>query len=385
MPVKYIYLDDEPPAEVRGYVREVEGATTGLSITHYSPKSYPQQVPFLRKQERTGELDGLILDLRLDEFPDWEVEDGKKAEYRAATLAQEIRTRATERLIGEYPIVLWSTDERLRRSYTRDDTSHDLFDYKVIKGDIEDVDRAALIAIRLKSLVDGYREIRAIRSTLRAGNDRVFRFLGFTKQPEFFDERISSVFAMREGPIPAHEYSRFILRELLESPGPLIDKRILSARLGIDVDRSPDFGKLVVKLFGGAEYKGPFREGWPRWWAALVDEIWYGLKGAPGALRSTAAKDRVMFLRSRSRLKGLEHAVPLQDHYSTKYWTICCATGRPLDPRDGYLLDQQPHYPWQDRLYVSLEAELTGVLRQKHLRIDPLEYARVQRAKEKVM
>ncbi len=147
---KYLYLDDEQPAAVRPFLRELRRWRDDLEIEHHAPQPYHDQLPRL-SHETFG---GLILDLRLDQFPSWE-KAGGKAEYRATTLAQEIRTRATERKGAfEVPIVLWSTDERLRESYTRDDTGHDLFDLKCVKTDISDYPaKAEQIADQLASLV----------------------------------------------------------------------------------------------------------------------------------------------------------------------------------------------------------------------------------------
>ena len=382
MATKYLYLDDEKPEAVRPFLRELRRYSEDLEIDHYPPLSYRNQLPWLAQKT----FDGLILDLRLDQFANWqEGSKGDKAEYRATTLAQEIRTRATERQgVFEVPIVLWSTDERLKASYTRDDTSHDLFDLKCVKSDISDnVNKARAIASQLTSLALGYQEIVKVRSRKKGPGSQLHRFLGFEKLPEFLDARILSYFEGRPTPLPAHEYARFILRDLLSAPGPLIGEQVLAARLGIDIKASEDWVKLKARISKQASYSGPFREGWPCWWASLVETWWRGLGKDVPPLRLTPAANRVEQLRKRTKLKGLVSAKPIEAGYSESYWTICQVTQQPLDPRDGLILNQKDTKIWQEKLYVSSKAELTGGRRERGLILDPLEKNRLERLKAK--
>jgi hypothetical protein len=66
------------------------------------------------------------------------------------------------------------------------------------------------------------------------------------------------------------------------------------------------------------------------------------------------------------------------------FWTVCQASGVPLDPKDGFLIDRQPKFPWQDRAYVSLAALLDGTAKSKGLRIDPLENDRFIRSRTRL-
>lgn len=374
---KFTYLDDEPVEAVRPYIRAVQTATVGLEISHFHPQPYPKQMEALRDRHRQGNLDGLILDLRLDQFPDSQTGAGR-ADYRAATLAQEIRTRATEGSLPEFPIVLWSTDERLRRSYVNDDTSHDLFDLKALKEQIEQPDGAARLGTQLLALVDGYRRIQLAR-TQKRGTNRGVLLLGFEEAPSFLDERILNHFVGFDAVLPSHEIARFVLRELIDQPGPLIDDAIFAARLGVDRHRSPDFEKLAQQ-FSPAAYTGVFAGGWRRWWSATVDQTWRSIGGTSPALRSLPAIDRVARLRSHLGLRLLSAPESRESGTSTSFWTVCQASGEPLDPKEGYLLDRQPQYPWQDRLYVALSSLLDGTAKAKRMRIDPLESERFTRA-----
>lgn len=380
MTTKYLYLDDERPEAVRPFLRELKRWREGLEIEHHAPQPYHDQLPWLSRET----FGGLILDLRLDQFPSWE-NAGGKAEYRATTLAQEIRTRATERKgMFEVPIVLWSTDERLQESYTRDDTGHDLFDLKCVKTDISNHPaKAEQIADQLASLVAGYEELAEIRSKKKGIGAQFHKFLGFETAPGFLDPRILGYFEGRENPIPLHEYARFILRELLSSPGPLIGEELLAARLGVDPQTSGDWHELKIRL-AQANYTGPFRKGWPRWWASQLEAWWRSFTDSVPNLRAISASDRVSVLREHTGLRDLIAAQPTAEGYSTAYWTVCQATQKPLDPRDGLIIDRPNARPWHDKLYVSLEAELKRNRQAKGLKLDPLDSEQLPRLKARL-
>jgi hypothetical protein len=377
MVTNYLYLDDEKPQTVEPYTREVEKHASGLKITLHSPQVYQDQIAKLRQ----ANFDGIILDLRLDQFVNWEQPEGKRADYRATTLAQEIRTRATEGNFEDCPLVLWSTDAKFKKSFNRDDTGHDLFDLTCIKDDILDERKAKEIAARLVSLVVGYKQITKIKGEHKRSKDQLYRFLGFNDDVDFLDPRIAASFGTREGPVPVHEYARFLIYDLLKPTGPLIDEATLAARLGIDVSSSPDFEGLRETHFKQAKYKGPFSMGWPRWWTYLVEERWLKLKGNAGPLRSLPASERVAFLQKFFGLKKIVAAKPMAQGYSERFWTVCKATALPLDPRDGLIVQTRNSKVWQDKPYVSMQAALDGTVEELGLKIDPTDQDRLNRAR----
>ncbi len=378
-PLWYLYIDDEDANAVEPYADEVMHHTSGLRIEVATPRSFDDQLQNFNARVP----DGILLDLRLDR-------EITGVGYRATSLAQEFRTRATEKAsavtewFGDRPIVLWSTDEKLRDSFTPDNTGHDLFDLRCVKDDIaNDEDKAALIGRQMKSLAAGYHtlsQILAQNSTLPV----LWRALGFSsiEQTYFLDPRIQAVFERRDDSLPAHEYARFIVSHLLEYPGPLIDEELLAARLGLDRRNSEDFTRLLSLLESAAAYKGVFAEGWPRWWANCIESWWNESEECPGDLQSLTAKERSEFLQEITGLKDLVPAVPIREKDSPRFWTVCHITRQPIDPRDGYILDIPASYPWQDRIYVSAAAALDGTMRRQDFQLDPLERERFKRALE---
>jgi hypothetical protein len=373
MPIRYLFLDDEDPVRVKPYVDALTQRSKHLKIILRYPVSFSEEIKRLMRED----YDGLILDLRLDQVSR---PDQKKVDYRAATLAQEIRTRGTETGKKEIPIVLCSAGRKLNRSFRKDDTSHDLFDGVYVKEDV--VNEADRIALELLTLATGYRQILEIRSKKRGKGSQVHKFVGLDEEKKnILDPRIYSYFELKEGLIPAHEYARFIMKALIKSPGPLVDERVLAARLGIDYEASYDWETLKTRSLRRFAYQGPFSEAWPRWWFHLVEDWWNSHTNSPGSLSALSAGDRVQFLRKVAKLERLIPAEPIRPDYSHYYWTICKALGRPLDPVDGFIIDRRDAYPWQEQEYISKIAALERIDHDEGLRVHPLERDRLKELK----
>jgi hypothetical protein len=88
----------------------------------------------------------------------------------------------------------------------------------------------------------------------------------------YLDVRIQEYFKSKAHTV--HELARFILRDLIGRPGLLIEEIRLAARLGIDVENSSDWAKLL-NLLEEYKYTGPFNQAWPRWWAYGIEKEWW--------------------------------------------------------------------------------------------------------------
>jgi hypothetical protein len=399
--VRYIFVDDAVGGEQENLEPLIDNVEYGVDSEIQIDAVYPDDFGDQRKRLGRENPDGVILDLRLDEFAPSKEEERKgrtKQDYRALGLAQEIRTRATEGNVGEFPIVLWSYDSKLKRSYTKDDTGHDLFDLKCLKEDLRDIEKAGKIATRLLSLSEGYEKILDTRSRKGGPGAQFYKFLGFDSDPGFLDPRILAYFEGRDTPIPAHEYARFILTQLLESSdhlkhpleisGPLIPEDILAARLGVDIEESEGWNRVLNSLPEEIRYNGPFSEGWERWWASPLEEWWKSLPNYEGSLRHLGSGKRVEILREALDVNGLVAATPIVEGYSSEFWTVCQGSDLdsvkdPLDPIDGFPIDRKNEQSWQDELYISEERAIRGVHHEKGYQIDPLEKKRLENLKQK--
>jgi hypothetical protein len=387
--VRYIIVDDAATEaaeeKLQPLIETVEFACEeDLKIDPVYPEAFEEMVAYLKKEKP----DGVVLDLRLDEFrpPSEEGEDRKKPDYRATGLAQELRTRSTERDLKELPIVLWSYESKLKKSYTKDDTGHDLFDLKSKKEKLQSVNSATDVARKLIALSKGYEQILETRKRKGGPGTQFYKFLGFDSDPGFLDPRLISYFESHDTPIPAHEYARFIIKQLLEVPGPLIDEEVLAARLGVDIDKSGEWEELLAKLPESVRYAGPFSEGWKRWWAYPLERWWKSLSESSQPLRQVEAEERIRVLKAAVGELDLVAATPIAPSYSSQFWSVCegAEPGQirdPLDPIDGFMITRKDRQPWQLERYISEERAIEDRHRDKNLRIDPLERDRLQELK----
>jgi hypothetical protein len=369
---KYIYIDDQTPEASEPFARSIESSVKGLSISHQQPIEFSEQL----RQLAESSYAGLILDLRLDETKN---QHGNLTEYRATALAQELRTRATEKRVKDTPIVLLSTNTKFKQSFDRDDTSHDLFDAIFTKESVPNNEKG--IAITLISLSEGYHSINE-----KKGSNRTFvlELLGL-KKPDFgeIDPRIASEFEGQRKRLPTHEYARFILSHILTPSGPLVDEKTLAAKLGIDIDNSSDWETFKSEFLSKAEYDGLFREAMPRWWMFKVMRFWTQSIRTEIPLRSLTAKQRVKAIKASTKLSGIQEAQPIENGYSTKYWTLCKGFERPLDPLDGLLTAEPEPKVWQDKPYISIKAALERVKHNEGLRVHAFEKDRLAELKGK--
>ena len=185
-----------------------------------------------------------------------------------------------------------------------------------------------------------------------------------------------------ESRYPIHEYSQHFLKEVIRKPGPLVQEKLLAARLGVDIERSIDWGDLISKFFGESKYTGVFSDAWDRWWMDLVLERFKLLTGK--RLASLNAQQRVSSLIDATNLKKITPAEPIDKSVSSTFWTICEYFKKPLDPLEGFKI----HYikepkPWQDQMYLSFEAAAERLGLKDGLKVNTREAERLALMKEK--
>lgn len=362
MPINYLCIDDESAADVGPLLASVVAKGDNLSIKREQPQELKKQLDDITK----ATIDGLILDLRLDQYKG---EEGYKAPYQGVTLAQELRTRMAEGRIRAFPIVLWSVDSKFKEAYERDATSHDLFDRVYVK-DTEFTNEPERVARELKSLSEGYKIIAELRSQKK---DHFAKILGIDSVS--LDPRIGEQF-VSGFKYPVHEYGRYILRELIDAQGPLIDESVLSARLGVDIENSEDW-EICKNRLASCAYKGVFSGAWPRWWAVKIEEWWQKRGNSPSSLRRITARERVAFLKKTLRVNKLVAATPIEAGYSEMFWAICKGSGAALDPIDALRISRPELKAWQDTPVISIKDALERTGRDRGIVIHPLERPRL--------
>ena len=342
MKMKYLYIDDDSAERVDGTVEGFKQENYLEIIPNQPNGTWEEQIKFIEQKEVEGALDGLILDLRLDDYPNVQM---KKANFRGTSLAQEIRTRQKEGILKPFPIVLFSGNDQVAKSLER--SGQDLFDICIEKESINDTNYVTY-RHRLYALAEGYKLISS-------ENSKLVDILKVDN--EIIDERFLSELNDLAGE-PIHVIAHFLINELIETQGLLINNEVLSARLGIDIRQSADWGKLLGSL-SETKYFGVFASGWDRWWMPKIDEWWRNTIEADSYLRSTPASIRVNMIKEKLGFDNLQPATKIEKADSDEFWTICKGYDRPLDPVDGLMIEGQENlYPWQDAEYVSIEAAL---------------------------
>lgn len=339
--MKYLYIDDDPNSQtkVNGFTKDV------LEIIAMCPKSsWEEQLKFLS----ITEYDGLILDLKLDDIP---VDEEHRTQFRGTALAQEIRTRQKEKSMRCFPLVLFSANDNLQESL--DSLGKDLFDICINKTNIKVDDFSGYSKILL-ALAEGY---NILNQTTEINTI-------FEMSLNYIDSRVCEAYEHIKNHESIPALAQFIINQIIEHQGVLIDEQMLAARLGIDIEKSSADWTTLLQMLSFAQYKGVFHNGWPRWWMSCIEQWWNEHISQSDYLRSTPASKRVDLLSSQLGLH-LIPATKTPKSYSEKFWTVCRGSNSPLDPNDGLLIINQDNlYPWQDKGFVSVDAALNKTNRE---------------------
>lgn len=338
---KYIYIDDDKLVNSQAKVKGFNKGLVDISAQQHKG-TWESQLQYI--QNSANEIDGIILDLGLCDLPNAE---NVRADFRGTSLAQEIRTRQKEGKLCSFPIILFSANEKLFSLL--ETTGADLFDMCIDKETCNE--RFDEISSKLYALAEGY-EIIIDNNHTAPGNLNNILHTDVKNIDTRFTAELNNLIGN-----PTHTIASFIINELLEHQGLLIDTQTLAARFGVDIAKSNDWTQLLT-LLGFAKYRGVFSEGWERWWMWPIEK-WWSTDISHDSLRSMGASKRVDLLKERCRLTGLVAAECLKRAESDAFWTVCQGYKLPIDTIDGLLVEGQDKlYPWQEPKYVSIEAAL---------------------------
>lgn len=362
MAYKYIYIDD-----LFGNIElgTINGLKYGdkLTIEHYPPNTWETLIEYLT--EKMAGANGLLLDLRLEVFAF--NEDGQKAKYKGSTLAQELRTLVKEKKIkNDFPIVLISGDAIIEQSL--DKTSYDLFEAVIEKEKLGNEIAYTDLRDKLCSFSKAYEDLNALE---KKSIENILNI-----NPELLDERFQSIFANIIG-FPNHIISRFILKQVVETPSFLIDEYTLASRLGVDIN-SEQWVHLSTGILKPLIYTGIFSDYYKRWNMPILEDWWEKVISDEIMLRSATAEKRTELLNFKLGL-NLMPIIKDKESKSAAFWTICTQTKKPIDTIDGFLIaNQDDSYPWQEKKYICLEE----ALRELNYKVATIEKNRLQILKE---
>jgi len=345
--MKYLYIDDEYNPSLANNVQPIAERlmrTQQLQIDLQRISSFEEVVSELRT--KLVNYDGLILDLQLNDKPN---EEGKRFPSNAPTLAQHIRNEETN-IKTSIPIILCSTNTKIKQIYSKDKTSHDLFDMNFVKEiRVDNQGKEAnwdTIILRLYSLAEGYKLLHQYKGDF----GEILRIDISNLDPRIFSRFEDSYH-------PTSEYAHYILNDLINIPGPLVSESLMAARIGIDLKDSDDWPQLLSRYFLDSKYTGVFSSGWNRWWMDKVLKTFETL--TKQSLHFIDARERVNLLKKATDLSHLKHADLIPNCKSYRYWCLCKGFGKPMDPREGFKVNPSVEpQPWQDYEFISLEAML---------------------------
>ncbi len=369
----FLCIDDQQDQSIDNLLELLSKTEPMLSFDRKTPLDIGEQIRQISDASKTNDRFGLLVDLRLDQEAD---ANGAKVQYRGPTLAQELRTRMAEGEVRSFPIVLWSINDKFLKSYYGDDTSHDLFD-AVYGKDAEVVNDPKIVCRQLISLAEGYRQITSAK---QYGNLN-YSILGLTEDDlggvnsAFLGQFMNTVEKSA-----THEVSLHLLGDLVNPSGLLVEENIVAARLGVDQSSSGSDWPKLLEILKMTKYEGPFGDGWPRWWWFRIEDWWSGLQPRIVNLRRIGANERVDLLNKCFGL-SLKPATPIAIGYSDKFFTVCFAIGKPLDPADGLRIVMPSMKVWHDVLFISTYAALNRIAKEGW-QIDPLDHDRLDQLKK---
>ncbi|MGS0623429.1 hypothetical protein ACU8YE_11035 [Ralstonia sp. VS2407] len=374
--IEYLCVDDQQDRTVNDLLASIT-RSGGPKFFRTTPIEVGEQIKnIIHAANAAPGKFGLLLDLRLDMEAN---EAGDKVPYRGPTLAQELRTRMAEGEISHpFPIVLWSVTNKLDNSFRDENTSHDLFD-AVYGKDGQVGSDPTLVAREMVSLTNGYEILYRCKN---ASKKNAARMMGLAAEDSvgvyavYLDE-LKDVLRTKA----IHQMARLILVDLIQVPGLLVDERLLAARLGVDFVKCGADWEVLKGVLEAVSYKGPFCDGWDRWWWFKVEDWWSSLAERIPNIRRISAAERVNLLNAEFGTNLLP-AKPIEAGYSDRFFAVCAGTEQPLDPVDGFRVVQSSKREWHDVAYVSSKAALNRINKKAWGRIDPMDRQRFDSLKE---
>lgn len=374
--LKYLFLDDNDKIIRDGDVSLFNKFSSRLNIE----TAYPSNWSMRSKKiiDDLNEIDGLILDWELRNKSD-AAKEGivlEDVDFSAESLAEHLRVCVVQQGIKDIPIIICSADNNKTFTKARkgEKTSSDLFDLAFIKGDLFTAAQVPIAEAKLFDLAISY-------SSLQSKSHSSYDVLAIQQTPNI-DIRFIDLLEHIISTKTTHDTIQFLLREVIEKEGVLINESIIAARLGVDIDKSAREWSAVLQKLDDEKirYSGILSQGWKNYWAyKLVD--WWKEKIADLDLRTTAASRRVELLNKALNLK-LVPAEKIKYCSSDEFWTVCKGLKRPLDPIDGFVIGETDCKPWQDAEYISGLGELE---KMTTVRINVLDRERYNRFKQLIM
>jgi len=330
----YLYFDDKKDT-ANAIKDNLESDSLEIIVKREQP--WNNILEFLLDQECT--FDGLILDWKLDG------EDDSTADFSSEALAQQCRRLQVDKVNNRgftksFPIILCSSQPKFTTIYEKDTTGEDLFDRIFDKSTLEDEEAFLL------SLTSAY-------ELLNQTTNSVENILGLEKEDILnIDQSLIKKISEIKDKQP-HETIYFLLNEVININGALVNEKVLAARLGVKKG-SEGWGLLLSKL-ESFKYKGILSNE-NRWWSDLIND-WWANEFNGSILKFTTSSERIEYLENKyvdlkDKLSQPDLCVGAD---STEFWTVCLGTNNPISEIDGFIIDKHLHYSWQEKEFICLD------------------------------
>lgn len=360
MSFQILYIDDDDDQTIEPYIELLTNGTE-IKIRKIKPTQFEVQMDEVIKEMSL--TDGILIDLKLS----GNQKGDRTAKYPGQVLAQAIRTWQTSEdttYTKECPIFLITSQENFQKYYQSDSSSHDLFDAIIYKTQLND--KAEYYKNRVIKIIEAYKSFIRYNSLNEA--------LGLDDETPLTDS-LPQLLKYKFKSFPINELSKFVLDQIISTPGLLVNEKILAARLGVDITKSDDWPR-VKELFKDAKYTGVFSDLKELWWSVKLVTIWKQISPSHTNLISLDTKEKIETL----KLLGIDQispSTPIKGCTSTSYWTVCEALSEPIDPIEGILV-LDDYKDWQDKKYLSLYAIAERTHIKLKIEIDPSEESRIE-------
>lgn len=370
MAIKYYYIDDDPMSTIEETAKGLSIHPEILKVIPFQHKKWENLIEFFIDNQ--DNYDGLLLDWGLNR----KNEEGDKANFDVEALTQQLRRLSVDKdiLKKDFPIILCSAQYGFSKVYDKLLSSHDLFDIIYEKDFFHE--RRDIVEKEMTDFALSYKHIIEVLATHDTEN--ALKHLFAIDNLEKVDYRVVDYLrSLINEKKPIHEIARFIITKVVRPAGILVDKALLSARLGINLNDEQDKNTLILlKILNNCIYKGVFSVHNQRWWMELVIDWWN--ENFEASLGSLSAGERVDLLNEKFDL-SLQTTPLLENSKSDYYWAICKVTQKPIAISDGILaatpIDKSP---WEEDEYFSV----LKAVEQDASKVHPLERDRLQKLKE---
>lgn len=290
---------------------------------------------------KEGQFQAFLMDYRLT---------SGKGEFDAPSLAGMVRTQVADGKTSINAPIILITGENQLSVVKMDQEDQNLYDYVIPKEVfLKDIGRYSLL---IREFIRAYEILKT-----SGKNIEIVLGIGKEEKDQLVDYRLEDEYLKLKDDLYA--CSHFLTNYFVRSNGSLIDRRILAARLGIDMDKSGESWEKLLKVLEdeGCRYTGIMSNSFEKWWMEKVRAWWQKTIPEMTNFKYEGATSRVELLNKKTCLT-LVKAEPIEAEMSQEYWTVCVATGGPLDPSDGFVCNRRFRREWEENEYISLRGAL---------------------------